>query len=83
MHDVDPPFVSFQRQVWWLMVLCPDNMAPCPNVTLSNFVDAKKVASRCYLHLLQALFSTPVAIEHRPDIPIWSGIVAGAAQAQY
>jgi hypothetical protein len=46
-----------------------------------DFVDTKKVASGGYLYLLQAPFIAAAAIEHRPDIPIWSGVVAGAAQA--
>jgi len=48
-----------------------------------DFVNAKNVASGGYLHLLQAPFCTAAAIEHRPDVPFWSGVVAGAAQAQY
>jgi len=48
-----------------------------------DFVDEKKVASGGYLHLLQAPFSTAVALEHRPDVPIRFGVVAGAAHAQY
>jgi hypothetical protein len=48
-----------------------------------NFVDAKKVASGGYLHLLQAPFGAAAAIEHCPDVPFWSGVAAGAVQAQY
>ena len=62
------------------MVLCPDDMTPCPKVI---FVDAKKVASGGYFHLLQAPFGAATAIEHRPDVPFWSGVAAGVAQAQY
>jgi hypothetical protein len=47
-----------------------------------DFVDAKKVASKGYLHLLQAPFGAIAAIEYRPDVPFWSGVVAGVAQAQ-
>jgi len=36
-----------------------------------------------YLHLLQTPFGAAVAIEHRPDVPFWSGVMAGAAQVQY
>ena len=46
-----------------------------------DFVDTKKVASGSYLYLLRAPFSAAAAIEHRPDVPIWSGVVTGAAQA--
>ncbi len=62
-----------------LLVLCPDDMIPCPG----DFVDAKKIASGGYLHLLQASFGAAAAIEHRPDVPFWSGVAASAAQAQY
>jgi hypothetical protein len=48
-----------------------------------DFVEAKKVASEGYLHLLQALFGTTAAIEHRPGILFWSGVMAGAVQVQY
>ncbi len=48
-----------------------------------DFVDAKKVASAGYSHLLQAPFGAAAAIKHRPDVPFWSGVAAGAAQAQY
>jgi hypothetical protein len=47
------------------------------------FVDVKKVASGGYLHLLRAPFPANAAIEHRPNVPFWSGIAAGVAQAQY
>jgi hypothetical protein len=33
-----------------------------------------------YLHLLQAPFGAAAAIEHRPDVPFWSGVAAGLAQ---
>jgi len=52
-------------------------------MTEGNFVDAKKVALGGSLHLLQAPLGTATAIEHPPDVPVWSGIAAGAAQAQY
>ncbi len=48
-----------------------------------DFVDAKRVALGGYLHLLQAPFGATAAIEHCPDLPFWSGVAAGAAQAQY
>jgi hypothetical protein len=47
------------------------------------FVDAEKVASGGYLHLLQAPFGATAAVEHHPDVPFQSGVAAGAAQAQY
>ena len=46
------------------------------------FVDAEKVASGGYLHLLQAPFGAAAAIEHCPDVPFWSGVAAGPAQVQ-
>jgi len=49
----------------------------------SNFVNAKKVAWGGYLHLLQAPFGAAAAVEHRPDVPFWSGVAAGVVQAQY
>jgi len=77
---MDPPFVSFQRRVW-----SADGDVSWQHDTMSegDFVDVKKVASGGYLHLLQAPFDAAAAIEHRPDVPFWSGIAAGAAQAQY
>jgi hypothetical protein len=39
-----------------------------------NFVDAKKVALGGYLHHLKATFGATAAIEHRPDVPFWSGV---------
>jgi hypothetical protein len=48
-----------------------------------DFVDAKKVALGGYLHLRQAPFGAAAAIKHCPDVPFWSGIAVGAAQAQY
>jgi len=48
-----------------------------------KFVSVKKVASGGYLDLLQAPFGTAVAIEHCLDVPFWSGVTAGAAQAQH
>jgi len=48
-----------------------------------DFVDAKKVASGGYLQVLQAPFSVAAAIKHCPDVPFWSGVTVGAAQAQY
>ena len=42
-----------------------------------DFVDAKKVALGGYLHLLQAPFGADAAIEHRPDVPFWSGVAGG------
>ena len=44
------------------------------------FVDAKKVASGGYLHLLKAPFGAAAAIEHRPDVSFWSGIAADVTQ---
>jgi len=48
-----------------------------------DFVDTKKDASEGYLHLLQAPFGATATIEHRPDVPVPSGIAAGATQVQY
>jgi hypothetical protein len=48
-----------------------------------DFVDAKKGCMGGYLHLLQAPFGAAAAIEHRPDVPFWSGVAAGLAQVQY
>jgi hypothetical protein len=47
------------------------------------FVDTEKVASGGYLYLLQAPFGAAATIEHCLNVPFWSGVVAGAAQAQY
>jgi hypothetical protein len=47
------------------------------------YVDAKKVASGGYLHLLQAPFGTAAAIEHFLNVPFWSGFVVGVVQVQY
>jgi hypothetical protein len=47
------------------------------------FVDAKVVASGGYLHLLQAPFGAAAAIEHCPNVPLWSDVAVVVAQAQY
>jgi hypothetical protein len=46
-------------------------------------VDAKKVASGGYFHLLRAPFGTAAAKEHRLNAPFLSGIAAGTEQASY
>jgi hypothetical protein len=46
-------------------------------------VDAKKVASGGYFHLLRAPFGTAAAKEHRSNAPFLSGVTAGAEQAPY
>ena len=45
-----------------------------------DFVNTKKVASGGYSHLLLAPFGAAAAIEHRPDVPFWSGVAAGAGR---
>jgi len=72
--------VSFQCQVWLV-----DGAVSWQHGTMfaGNFVQAKTVAWGGCLHLPQAPFGTAAAIEHRPDIQFWSGVAAGAVQAQY
>ena len=44
-----------------------------------DFVDAKKVA---WGAICTSSKGAAAAIEHRPDVPFWSGVAAGPAQVQ-
>ena len=46
------------------------------------FVDAKKVASGGYFHLLQSPFSAAAAKEHCPNAPFLPDVTTGVVQAQ-
>jgi len=70
----------FSAECGRLMVLCPDKMTPCSKV---GFCQREEGCIRGLFALLQAPFGAAAAIEHRPDVPFWSGIAADAAQVQY
>ena len=61
------------------MVLCPSDVTPCWKATMATTMTTTETHNSPPMQP----FGAVAAIEHRLNVPFWSGIAAGAAQAQY